>query len=62
MPRIKKKTVPGCYDPIPHDDYEYSRLTMEEIFRIVVEELDKNFDRWTSDYDHERLEDKKEKN
>ena len=45
MPRDKSKVVPGCYDPVPHDDYKYSRLTMEKSFRIVAEELDKSLDR-----------------
>ena len=55
-PRNKSKAVPGYYDPVAHDDYEYNRLTMEELFRIVAEKLGKGFDRWTRHFE-QRFED-----
>ena len=61
MPRTKSKAVPGYYGPVPYDDYEVGRLTKEELFRIVGEELDKRFDRGTSHFNHERFEDTEEK-
>ena len=40
MPRMESKAVPGRYGAVPPDDYEVSRLTMEESHRMFAEELD----------------------
>ena len=40
MPRMKSKTVPGCYyDPVLLDEYKEGRLTMEELYRTFAEEF-----------------------
>ena len=59
MPRRQSKTRYGSFPP---GDNEYSRLTMERIFRIAAKESEKSFDRWTSHFDHKRLKDKEKKN
>ena len=45
MPRTESKVAPEDYDSFPHDDYGSGGLTMEEIYRVFVEEVDKCFDR-----------------
>ena len=60
-PRMKSKAIPGCYGPVPSDDYKVGRLTREELFLTVAEEIDKLFDRGTSHFDHERFDDTEEK-
>ena len=61
MPRMKSKAGPECYGPVSPDDYEVSRLTREELFRIVEQEMDKTFDRGTSHFNYEIFEDTEEK-
>ena len=40
MPRTESKAVPGHYGSVPHDDYEeVGRLTIEQLIRIVTEEM-----------------------
>ena len=61
IPWAGSKAVPGRYSPVPHNDFDVGRPTIEELHRIFAEELDKVFDGGTSHFDHERFEDTEEK-
>ena len=61
MPRTKSKAVPESSGHFSHDDYGPGGLTMEELYRMFAEELDKCFDRNTNHSD-QRFEDMKEGN
>ena len=62
MPRMKSKAIPEGNGPVPQDKSGLGGLTMEEIRRIFVRELNKSLDRWTNHLDHERRLEDKEKN
>ena len=62
MPRMKSKAIPEGNGPVPQDKSGLGGLTMEEIRRIFVRELNKSLDRWTNHFDHERRLEDKEKN
>ena len=59
MPRKQSEAILVRYGPVPHNDYEVGRLTMEELRRLFAE-LGKRFDRGTGHFDHERFGDTEE--
>ena len=61
MPRAKRKAISGANFPILQHKSGFGGLTIEEIYRVFAEKLDRCFDRKTSHFD-QRFEDTEEEN